>query len=73
MENAELGGIVDILFDFIPKLFPWFYEKDEEKKKQLAKAINEEYIPKYWAILEKRIQDNNSDNGWIYGNKPTLC
>ncbi len=59
LENAELG---DVLFDLIPKLFPWFYEKDEEKKKH-----------SYWAILEKRIQDNNSDSGWIYGNKPTYA
>ncbi len=66
LENAELGGIIDILFDFMPKLVPLFFEKDEEKKKQLAKAINEEHIPKYWAILEKWIQDNNSDGGWIY-------
>ena len=73
MENAELGGIIDFLFDFIKNLIPWFYEQDEEKKAELAKNIAKDHIPKFWSIFEKWIQENKSEDGWIYGNKPTYA
>ena len=72
-ENAELAGIGDILDDFFQKLAPAFFEKDETKKAELVKGLLEEHIPKYWGILEGKIKKNNSDAGWIYGNKPTYA
>ena len=72
-ENAEIAGILDVVKDFIQKLMPAFFENDEEKKAKMIKEINEEHIPKYWGIIEKKIGDNNSDGGWIFGNKPTYA
>ena len=71
LENAQLGGMVDYMFDFIVKLYPWFGEKDEEKKAALLAEIIKEQVPKYWGVLNKWIEDNKSDAGWIFGNKPT--
>lgn len=72
-ENAELAGVGDIVKDFFQKALPFFMEKDEEKKAPIIKEIIDEHIPKYWSIIEKKIQKNNSDVGWIFGNKPTYA
>ena len=69
-ENAELASIGDVLVDFVQKMSLFFTEKDDERKAALKKQIEDEHIPKYWSIIEKRIQ-NNSTSNWIYGNKPT--
>ena len=71
VENAQLGAIVDYFFDFFAKIYPWFVEKDEAKKAELLEGIKNEHIPKYWGVIDKWIQDNKSEAGWIFGNKPT--
>ena len=71
IENAQLGGYIDYLFDFIQKIYPWFYEKDETKKAAIWDTIRNEHIPKYWGVISKWIESNGSDNGWIFGNNPT--
>jgi glutathione S-transferase len=73
VENAEIAGIIDILNDFMLCLVKLFYEKDEEKKAQLKKKFDEEDIPRFWGIFDKRCKDNNAADGWIYGNKPTYA
>ena len=73
IENAQIAGIVNVMEDFTQKLMPWFYEKDEEKKPQHLKVIQDVHVPRYWSIIEKMIQNNNSDAGWIYGEKPTYA
>ena len=72
-ENAELAGIIDVLEDFHMKVVPWYYEKDEEKKAQLLKQLQDEHAPRYWGIIEKKIKNNKSEAGWIFGNKPTYA
>lgn len=49
------------------------YEKDEAKKAELKKKIEEEDMPKYFGILEAYSTKNNSPDGYIYGNKPTYA
>jgi glutathione S-transferase len=71
IENAELAGISDVLSDFLPSLMAAFSEKDGEKKAQLMKKLEEEDVPKYWGIIERRCEKNGSMEGWIYGNTPT--
>ena len=73
IENAEIAGIIDVLGDFMLRLMGVHFEKDEERKAQLKKKLVEEDIPKYWGILEGMCKKNNSDQGWIYGNKPTYA
>ena len=71
LENAEIAGIIDLMEDFVMRLFPWFMEKDEAKKAELLKNISENEIPKYMGILEKRCAANNGN--WIYGQKVTYA
>ena len=71
LENAQLDAMIDYLFDFLQKMYPWFYEKDEAKKATLWSTIRDEHIPKYWQIINKWIEDNQADGSWIFGNRPT--
>ena len=73
VENAEIAGILDVTSDFLQRMSKWFYEKDEEKKAEILKKIQEEDIPKYWGILEGMCKKNASEEGWIYGKKPTYA
>ena len=72
-ENAQIAGILDFLQDFRKKMVATYFEKDEERKAKLQKALVEEDIPNFWGIFEKWIQANNSDKGWIFGNNPTYA
>ena len=71
IENLQLAAIYDLLCDLAQKLTAWFFEKDEERKASLIKAIEIEHIPRYLGILEKKCNENNSADGWIFGSKPT--
>ena len=70
-ENAQLDSIIDVLDDFGQKLIPAFFGKDEEQKAAAKKALFEEFVPKYFGIIEKRITENSCDEGWIFGKKIT--
>ena len=70
-ENADLAGIMDVLNDLGQKIFEFFFEKDETKKAELKKALEETHFPKYLGPLEKRAAGNNSADGWIVGPKVT--
>lgn len=53
VENAHLAGIIDLLEDFIVRLFRIHFETDEDKKAELKKQAKEIEVPKYMDILEK--------------------
>ena len=71
LETAELDGIYDVLIDFMVCFGKAYQEKDEAKKAEIVKEVGQNDIPKYWGIIQKRLQANNSPQGWIYGNEPT--
>ena len=70
LENFELAGIYDTTHDLETKLVPCFEEKDEEKKAQYKKDLEEKHLPKYFGIFEKLITDNSA-NGWVFGKNVT--
>jgi len=74
-ENAEIAGIVDVLHDFLQKGIPIspFGEKDETRKAELKKEFEEKDMPRYLGTLEKRVTENNSPDGWLYGTKVTYA
>ena len=72
-ENADIASILDVLDDIGYRLMRWFYEKDEARKAELKKELEETHIPKYFGALEKRAAANNSADGWIYGAKVTYA
>ena len=71
VENFELATISDVIEDLVIRLMIFFYEKDEKKKEEIKKEVNETHVPKYFGILNKRITDNGSSEGWIFGQKVT--
>ena len=60
--------------DLVNKIVQFFYyEKDETRKAVLKKDLDETHIPRYLGILDKRIKDNGSSEGWIYSQKITYA
>ena len=72
-ENGLVAAAVDVVTDFSQKLVKVHFEKDEARKTELQKTFMEEDIPSYWGIIENFIKKNNSDDGWVFGNKPTYA
>ena len=71
-ENAEIAGIVDFIDDLQgQKMTQCFFEKDEARKAELRKELDETHIPRYLGVVEKRATANNSADGWLYGEKVT--
>ena len=71
IENCELASLYDVLEDLFMKMVQFHFEKDETRKESLKKDLDETHFPKYLGILNKRITDNGSSGGWIYGQKVT--
>ena len=68
-ENAEIAGIVDSIQDLDTEIIAWMMEKDEARKAELKKKIDEELVPKHMSNLEKRL----TAEGWLYGLKVTYA
>lgn len=64
-ENADIASISDTTGDIIQEVGKLFEEKDEAKKAEIKKKLNEEVFPKKFEFLEKRAATN--DNGWLAG------
>ena len=67
VENAEIAGIADHFKDFTAEYIKWSYEKDEARKAEIKKKLDEEITPKYLTNFEKQI----TADGWLYGSKVT--
>ena len=75
LENLELASINDVINDGFVQMMLFYFEKEEARKAQLKKDLDEKHFPKFLGLLNKRITDNGS-SGWIYGEKVTyidLC
>jgi glutathione S-transferase len=71
LENFELSTIFDVTFDLLLRVILHHFEKEEARKADLKKELEETHLPKYLGILNKVITDNGAADGWIYGNKVT--
>ena len=70
-ENAELAGMHDLIEDVQAKMVLMFFEKDEKRQTEMKQALQEKDLPEFLGILEKRITNNGSPEGWVYGSKVT--
>lgn len=71
-EAAEIDSMNDVVFDFLIQFMTKVYpEKDEAKKAEAVKDIKDNAFPKYWGVIEKRLQSN--EDVWISGNKPSYA
>ena len=72
IEAAEIDGVHDVLMDFMTHFVRLYEAREADKKEgQIMKDIQETAIPRYWGVIEKRLQSNTSD--WVYGVKPTYA
>ena len=71
LENLELASLYDLMEDLFIRLMLFFYEKEDGRKAELKKDLDEKHFPKYLGLLNKRITENGSAEGWIFGNKVT--
>ena len=69
VENAEIAGIADSIQDLDTEIITWMMEKDEARKAELKKKLDEELVPKHMSNLEKRV----TAEGWLYGSKVTYA
>lgn len=72
LENARIASFIDVLDDLYAGFGPAFFGPEEAKAAGL-KSLLEEKVPKYFAIMEKRIKENTSGSGWVYGDKLTYA
>ncbi len=68
-ENAQLDSLYDLGNDFGKKFEEILFEKDEARKTEMIKKLEEEAIPKYLEIFEQILTNNAS--GWLFGSKLT--
>ena len=71
LENFELSTIYDVTQDLVIRIMVVHFEKEDARKAELKKELDETHLPKYLGVLNKRLTDNGSADGWIYGNKVT--
>ncbi len=66
-ENAEIASIDDVIDDLAEQILRCM--KDETRKADLKKALQEKHLPRYLGALEKRA--SASPEGWLWGTKLT--
>ncbi|KAH3880160.1 glutathione S-transferase 1-like [Dreissena polymorpha] len=59
----------EIVNNYIVKIY---YEKDEDKKKELAETLKKDSAPKYLNLIEKRLKENTSGSGFYVGSEVTV-
>ena len=68
-ENAVIASILDAVSDVQHQSYSWFFEKDETKKAELKKDLDEHTFPAALANFEKFVAGNS--HGWLVGSKVT--
>jgi len=73
LETARITGFLDVLRDYQEKMVAAFFGNDENVKEKARVALKEEHTPRYFKILETMITNNNSPDGWAFGNGVTVA
>lgn len=70
-ENAEIASNYDVIEDLVHKIMLYVHEREEARKAELKKDLIEKHFTKYLGIMEKKITNNGTAEGWTYGSKVT--
>ena len=72
-ENNDESTTIDVVIgtteDFMKHVIALYYEKDEAKKAELTKDVQEVKLPAYLNILEDILKQNDGGNGFFAGKK----
>lgn len=66
-ENAQIDSISDLVDDLTQYMVGAFFEKDETRKAELRKELEEKHFPRYLGILSRLVTEGSS--GWLFGSK----
>jgi len=66
-ESAKCDEMVEAMADLKAAAFKYFFESDEDKKKEIGKTLLGETFPKFLGIWEKILSDNGT--GFLVGKK----
>ena len=66
VENAAMAGVMDAVADYQTKFFECLFEKDEAKKAEKTKDLNEKHTPLILGKLNDMVAGK-----FLYGDSPT--
>eukprot|EP00105_Crassostrea_gigas_P003837 XP_011416826.1 PREDICTED: S-crystallin SL11 isoform X1 [Crassostrea gigas] len=72
-ENTRVDVIIGTAEDFLKSAIAIHYEKDETKKAELKKDLEENKLPQFFSLLEDILKENNDGDGFIVGKKISLA
>ncbi|XP_033746352.1 S-crystallin SL11-like [Pecten maximus] len=73
LESAKVDTILDTCGDVYIDLVKVYYEKDETRKQEVAKTLNDSGMPRFISLFGRILRENNDGNGWIVGSKITVA
>uniref|UniRef100_K1R107 S-crystallin SL11 n=1 Tax=Magallana gigas TaxID=29159 RepID=K1R107_MAGGI len=72
-ENTRVDVIIGTAEDFLKNAFALRYEKDETKRAELKKDLEENKLPQFFSLLEDILKENNGGDGFFVGEKISLA
>lgn len=68
-ESTRVDVIVGASDDFLKNVMSWYYEKDETKKEEIKKDLEETKLPQFFSLLESILKENDGGDGFFVGKK----
>ncbi|XP_052680772.1 S-crystallin SL11-like isoform X1 [Crassostrea angulata] len=72
-DNTRVDVIIGTAEDFLKNAFALRYEKDETKRAELKKDLEENKLPQFFSLLEDILKENNGGDGFFVGEKISLA
>ncbi|XP_065937985.1 glutathione S-transferase 1-like isoform X2 [Magallana gigas] len=72
-ENTRVDVIPGASDDFLKNVMSWYYEKDETKKEEINKNLEETKLPQFFSLLESILKENDDGDGYFVGKKISLA
>uniref|UniRef100_A0A8W8LT39 S-crystallin SL11 n=1 Tax=Magallana gigas TaxID=29159 RepID=A0A8W8LT39_MAGGI len=72
-ENTRVDVILGASDDFLKNVMSWYYEKDETKKEEINKNLEETKLPQFFSLLESILKENDDGDGYFVGKKISLA
>lgn len=68
-ESTRVDVILGTSDDFLKNVMSWYYEKDETKKEEIKKDMEETKLPQFFSLLESILKENDGGDGFFVGKK----
>ncbi|XP_064627122.1 S-crystallin SL11-like [Lineus longissimus] len=73
MEEAKIDEMIEHTRDMMKDFMGVHFEKDEDKKNELLKEMQEVILPKHFEIFEKALCKNKGGDGFCVGDKLSIA